>query len=201
MSYTRPPNVVLAGQALIQSPPPSPTNPAGILPVTLDCAIATTSSLGVVKVGSGLSITPTGILSSTGSATIGAWTPSIVVANAGTITITSTTRNYSKVGQQVTCYFDFTVSTKAGGANLNALSLHGLPFTSIAGTGFVGNLVMSYWSGLNTDKTTVTGTVGGSSTISQLWDVHQSELMSTLTYQDLRVGSRLVGTISYLSAS
>jgi len=63
MSYTRPPNVILAGQALVQNPPPSPTQPAGILPVTLDCAISTTSSLGVVQVGNGLSITPTGVLS------------------------------------------------------------------------------------------------------------------------------------------
>lgn len=63
MSYTRQPNVVIAGQALIQNPPPSITQPAGILPVTLDCEIATTSSLGVVKVGSGLAITPAGVLS------------------------------------------------------------------------------------------------------------------------------------------
>lgn len=202
MSYTRPPNVILAGTALIQNPPPSPTNPAGILPVTLDCAIATTSSLGVVRVGSGLAITPAGILSSTGgSATIGTWTPSIAVATAGTITITNATTNYSKVGQQITCYYDFTVATKAGGTNPNVLSLHGLPFTSIAGSGFVGSVVMSYWSGLNTDETTITGTVSGTSTIVQLWDAHQAKLMTPLTYQDLIVGSRLVGTISYLSAS
>lgn len=63
MSYNRPPNVVLAGRALKQTPAPTPTSPPGILPVTIDSDIATTTSLGVVRVGSGLSITPDGVLS------------------------------------------------------------------------------------------------------------------------------------------
>lgn len=66
MTYIRPPNTVLAGQALKQSPPPSPLAPAGVLPVTLDAEIATTSSLGVVQIGSGLSVTPNGVLSAVG---------------------------------------------------------------------------------------------------------------------------------------
>lgn len=67
MAYTRQPNSVLAGRALVQNPPPTPLTPAGVLPVTLDAEIATTNSLGVVQVGSGLSITPLGVLSATGS--------------------------------------------------------------------------------------------------------------------------------------
>lgn len=66
MSYSRPPNVVKAGIGLAQNPPPSILAPAGIVPVTLDAMIATTSSLGVVQVGSGLAITAGGILSATG---------------------------------------------------------------------------------------------------------------------------------------
>lgn len=66
MSYNRPPNVVVAGRALKQTPPASTISPPGILPVSLDADIATTSSLGVVQVGSGLSITPSGVLSATG---------------------------------------------------------------------------------------------------------------------------------------
>jgi len=67
MAYNRQPQTVLAGSRLKQNPPPSVIQPAGIIPVTLDVDIATTTGLGVVQVGSGLSITPSGILSATGS--------------------------------------------------------------------------------------------------------------------------------------
>jgi hypothetical protein len=67
MAYNRQPQTVLAGLALKQNPPPTVIQPAGIIPVTLDSDIASTTSLGVVQVGSGLSITPSGILSATGS--------------------------------------------------------------------------------------------------------------------------------------
>jgi hypothetical protein len=67
MAYNRQPQTVLAGCAIKQHPLPSVTQPAGIIPVTLDVDIATTTSLGVVQVGNGLSITPSGILSATGS--------------------------------------------------------------------------------------------------------------------------------------
>jgi hypothetical protein len=67
MAYNRPPQVSLAGIGLKQSPPPSVLQPAGIIPVVLDADIATTTSVGIVQVGSGLSITPAGVLSATGS--------------------------------------------------------------------------------------------------------------------------------------
>lgn len=60
MAYSRP---LLAGVALKQSP--AATNPAkaGIQQLVFDADIATVDSLGVIQVGSGLSITPSGILS------------------------------------------------------------------------------------------------------------------------------------------
>lgn len=67
MAYTRQPNVVLAGTGLKQNPPASTLTPPGIVPVTLDADIATTTSLGVVQVGAGLAITPAGVLSAIGS--------------------------------------------------------------------------------------------------------------------------------------
>ena len=66
MAYNRLPQTVLAGIALKQNPLPTIVQPAGIIPVTLDADVATTTSLGVVQVGSGLTITPSGILSATG---------------------------------------------------------------------------------------------------------------------------------------
>lgn len=64
MTYLRLPNSKLPGRALSQTP--AANGDAGILPLTLDVDIATASSLGVVQVGSGLAITPSGILSATG---------------------------------------------------------------------------------------------------------------------------------------
>lgn len=63
MSYTRQPNSVIAGRALTQTPDVSTTAPPGVLPVRLDTNIATANSLGVIQVGSGLSITANGVLS------------------------------------------------------------------------------------------------------------------------------------------
>jgi hypothetical protein len=67
MAYNRQPQTVLAGSGLKQSPISTVIQPPGIVPVTLDAEIATTASLGMVQVGSGLSITPSGILSATNS--------------------------------------------------------------------------------------------------------------------------------------
>jgi hypothetical protein len=66
MAYVRQPNVIFAGKGLIQNPLPSTIDPPGIIPVTIECEEATTTSLGVIQVGSGLSITPLGVLSATG---------------------------------------------------------------------------------------------------------------------------------------
>lgn len=163
------------------------------------------TELGVVSAGTNITIVD-GVVSSTGGggASIGTWTPAISVSTAGTITVTIATANYSKIGQQVICYFDITVATKAGGANANTLTLTGLPFTSIAGTGDVGSGVVSFFLNLATNHTFLTGTVAGSSVIVPLWTVHQATDMSRLTYADVLAGAnptRLVGTIAYLSAS
>jgi len=67
MAYSRQPQVVIAnGGALKQTPLVSNQTPPGIVPVEIEALIATTTNLGVVQVGSGLSITPSGILSATG---------------------------------------------------------------------------------------------------------------------------------------
>jgi len=67
MAYSRLPNTVQAGRGLTQTPASTSTNPPGIVEVMLDSNIATTGSLGMVQVGSGLAITTEGILSATGS--------------------------------------------------------------------------------------------------------------------------------------
>jgi hypothetical protein len=64
MTYQNTPRSVLAGQGLTQSP--EPNGDAGVQSVMLHSDIATTTNLGVVQIGSGLSITPLGVLSATG---------------------------------------------------------------------------------------------------------------------------------------
>jgi hypothetical protein len=64
MSYTRLPATTRAGVGMRQTPT---TDNNSLSPVTLDSDISTTGSLGVVQIGSGLSITPAGVLSTTGS--------------------------------------------------------------------------------------------------------------------------------------
>lgn len=64
MAYSRPP--VQPGRALKRTPPVPIESTAGVLDFALDVDIATTTSLGVIQVGSGLAITPAGVLSATG---------------------------------------------------------------------------------------------------------------------------------------
>lgn len=65
MAYSRPP--VQPGRALTRTPAVPVETTAGVFDFALDADIATATSLGVVQIGTGLSITPTGILSATGS--------------------------------------------------------------------------------------------------------------------------------------
>lgn len=81
MAYNRAPNVVLAGTGLKQNPLPTPVTPPGIVSVTLDANIASTTDLGVVQIGSGLNITPLGVLST--------------VSGSGLISVKLTGANYT----------------------------------------------------------------------------------------------------------
>lgn len=65
MTYQNTPRSVIAGAGLTQVPVSN--GEAGVQSVVLTSDIATTTSPGVVQVGSGLSVTPTGVLSVIGS--------------------------------------------------------------------------------------------------------------------------------------
>lgn len=76
MAYSRP---VLPGVGLRQRPVATIPAQTGVQQTTLDVDIATTFSLGVVQVGSGLNITPAGVLST---------------IDSGFINVTLTSTNY-----------------------------------------------------------------------------------------------------------
>ena len=65
MSYSRP--SVQPGRGLTRTPALPDKNAVGVFDYTIESDIATTSSLGVIQVGDGLSITEAGVLSTTGS--------------------------------------------------------------------------------------------------------------------------------------
>ena len=81
MAYSRPP--VQPGRALKRSPSVPIESTAGVLDFALDADIATTTSLGVVQVGSGLAITPAGVLSATNT------------GSSNFVTVTLTSVNYT----------------------------------------------------------------------------------------------------------
>lgn len=162
---------------------------------------ASTTEYGVVKVGSGISVTDGVISTSGGGGSItGTWTPSITSSAGGTITLTIAQARYVKIGQFVNCIFDFTIATETGGSNNGILTLNNLPFTSISGTGYVGNLTVSYFEILDTNETYITGTITGNSTQVLLWSVHQATSSTRLLQSDIRPTTRLVGNIIYISA-
>jgi hypothetical protein len=65
MAYSRPP--VQPGRGLKRNPALPIESSSGVFDYALDSDIATTTGLGVIQVGSGLSITPLGVLSAVGS--------------------------------------------------------------------------------------------------------------------------------------
>jgi len=205
MGYNRTPNTVVAGRGLKQSPPVTGTLPAGIVPVTVDGDIATTTSLGLVQVGSGLAIDPLGVLSTSGSGgnySSGAWTPGLAGPAAGTITLTIKNAKFIKVGQLVTCFFDFKVASIASGSNSSILYLTGLPFLSMTSTGTVGSVYTSYWEFMDLNLVEVSGTVISNDTKALLWKANSPQsTLSSLIRDDIKVGSVLAGTAVYFSAS
>jgi len=68
MAYSRPP--VQAGRGLKRLPVLPIESSSGVFDYSLDVDIATTTSIGIVQVGSGLSITPLGVLSATGGSSL-----------------------------------------------------------------------------------------------------------------------------------
>lgn len=72
MAYIKPTNIIVNGRGITSSA----SSATGISPVTLNVNTATTATLGIIQVGSGLSITPDGVLSATGGGTGNGYTGS-----------------------------------------------------------------------------------------------------------------------------
>jgi hypothetical protein len=188
MAYSKPAASTLAGVALKQNPGPSPVS---LTPITLDSDIATTTQLGVVKIGSGISVDIDGTISASGgSSLVGDWTPAILPSVPGVISLNTKTA------------FDVTVTTITGGSSNSTLKLSGLPFSSESSTGYVGVVLIGYFSDMNTNTNYISGSVISTSTQGDLWFQKEPvKSLTKLTQGDVKTNTRLVGTVQYLSAA
>jgi hypothetical protein len=82
MAYIKPTEIIVNGRGLTSTA----SSATGISPVTLNVNTATTATLGIIQVGSGLSITPDGVLSATGGGTGNGYTGS--AGSTGTVGFT-----------------------------------------------------------------------------------------------------------------
>ena len=200
MAYTKPAATTLAGVALKQTPLPT-TN--AIEPVLLDAEIASAVQLGVVKIGTGISVAVDGTISASGgSSIVGDWTPAILPSVPGVISLNTKTARYVKTGNLVTCTFDVTVTTITGGSSASTLKLSGLPFSSESSTGYVGVVLIGYFEDMNTNTNYISGSVISTSTQGDLWfQKEPKKSLTKLTQADVKTNTRLVGTVQYLSAA
>jgi hypothetical protein len=199
MAYIKPPVAILPGIALNTVPAP----PVDNIPVVLDCDIATTTDLGVVKVGLGLSVAPDGTISSTGGSGItGTWAPMLAASDSTIVPVTIANARYSKIGQYVFCTFDVTVTSLGSTSASATLSLKGLPAVSAADPGYVGSGYVAYFSTMDSNVDYFGGTVSGTSTVAALWFTsEQKKTVVALTRDDIKAGTRIAGTIQYISAA
>jgi hypothetical protein len=184
--------------------------------VVLDAEIATTTTLGVVKIGANISVTPDGTISATGggggpSYAFGVWTPALVPRPTGSITISIRNARYAKVGQLVTCTFDIRITAITGGSDDNRINaimgdsdkpivLTGLPFTSITDTGSVGSVLISYYKDFDKNVNYLGGTVISASTSATMWyQQNPGQSLTLLIIDNVKVGTILVGTVTYMS--
>jgi hypothetical protein len=172
----------------------------------LDAEIATTTTLGVVKIGANISVTPDGTISANGggggpSYAFGTWTPALVPSPTGSITISTRNAKYTKIGQLVTCTFDIRITAITGGSD-KPIVLTGLPFTSITDTGSVGSVLISYYKDFDKNVNYLGGTVISASTSATMWyQQNPGQSLTNLVIDDVKVGTILVGTVTYMSAT
>lgn len=200
MAYTRPAATTLAGQAMTQTP--NSSNNA-LQPVLLDVDIASSTQLGTVKIGSGITVTPDGTISTTGGGIVelGAWAPVLLPSLPGNIVTSTRNANYTKIGQQVFCTFDLEVIGLAG-TDSATVKLTGLPYTSIISTGYTGSVFFSYFRLMDDNVDYMGGTVISSTTTADIWFTSQQDKsLVKLTQDSLKIGTRLVGIVQYISAN
>jgi len=119
----------------------------------------------------------------------GTWTPSLVL-QSGSVTYTTQTGTYTKIGRQVVVRMRIEVNVASSPSG--TLEVAGMPF--IAASGTIGSISV-FPSGLAATASQVVGTVTGVSTTMRLYDYASGNV--TNRAQDLQNGSSLDITATY----
>jgi len=131
----------------------------------------------------------------------GTWTPVMIPATGTNVTFTSTSSTYSKAGPVVSMFFDATVNGMGTAAGV--LRFDGFPYTPKTVNGYVGSVIVSYFANLNiTDGIYLSGSVvgGAVNNHADMWVYvlnGQSIQQSLLSATHLKVGTRIVGSVTY----
>jgi hypothetical protein len=180
MAYIKPTEIIVNGRGLTSTA----SSATGISPVTLNVNTATTATLGIIQVGSGLSITPDGVLSATGGGTGNGYTGSAgSTGTQGSIGFTGSTGTQGNVG-----------FTGSAGANGSTGTQGNTGFTgSIGSTGTQGNIGFTGSTGSTGTQGTIgyTGSVGAGYAGSTGYTGSQGE--SSFTWGTTPPGSPAVG--------
>lgn len=119
----------------------------------------------------------------------GTWTPSLVL-QSGSVTYTTQTGTYTKIGRQVVVRMKIVVNVASSPSG--TLEVAGMPFTAASGT--IGSI--SVWgTALAATSTQLVGTVTGSSTTMRLYDYASGTLTNPAA--DLQNGTGIDITATY----
>ena len=170
MAYIKPTNIIVNGRGITSSA----SSATGISPVTLNVNTATTATLGIIQVGSGLSITPDGVLSATGGGTGNGYTGSAgsngsvgftgSAGSTGTQGSVGFTGSAGSTGTQGSAGFTGSAGSTGGVGSTGTVG-----FTGSAGAGFTGSAgstgTVGFTGSRGVDGVTTTTTVAAVTTI------------------------------------
>ena len=133
----------------------------------------------------------------------GTWIPKLISGPSGaSIAVQVFSAEYCTAGGLVFLTFDMTVTAKEDGNPSSFVMIEGLPFRSgAASSKHCGSVIVSYFSNLDTELNYMSGSVLSNSYSCDMWCAPAN--VSTLQHLergDVRVGTRLQGSITYMSA-
>jgi len=114
----------------------------------------TISDAGVISLTSGQLAFPATQAASAGANVLddyeeGSWTPVAKDASATSAGSSSAVGRYTRVGNMVSVQFEMTINSLSGVTTSNNVTIHGLPFTALAGSGTSGSVVATYGSDMS----------------------------------------------------
>lgn len=130
----------------------------------------------------------------------GTWQPRLT-SLGGQVLIKVKSSHYTRVGNLVTAFFDFTVVDFVQIPPTDALEISNLPFAPQSSSAIVGGGIVYYFTHVRTNITLITGTLQGNESLVKLWRSIGQSRLNRLTVSDLQNISNLAGQIQYTAES